>query len=546
MPSFLERAMARAAFWHADRVYRRFTTALQALQASQQAVLSDVLGEMKGSAFCRDHGLRRVRTIEDFRRAVPIRTYDELRPYLDRVRDGDCAALLARGRQVLMFATSSGTTAARKYIPITRRFVREYRRGWNTFGLKLLSDHRDAVLRSILQVTGRMDESHSPRGVPCGAITGLLAREQKGIVRRFYVGVPQLANIADAAGRYYALARLGIVRDVAFAITANPATLIRIAQTADEMSESLIRDVRDGTLSETAVPEADVRRAVLPLLRPDPQRAAELEALRCRGGRLAPRDYWRLSFVACWTGGSMSGYRERLASWYGDIPVRDIGLLASEGRVTIPLTDGTAGGVLDPLGQFFEFIPLAEADRPNASACAAHELQAGGRYVVVLTNFAGLARYRLDDVIHVTGFHLGTPVMEFLHRFGRVSSVAGEKLTENQVVAAMRVACQQLGIPEPDYVISPCWGDPPHYRCTCSVTDDRLARALDEALCGQNDEYESRRKSNRLSMLQQRFAAPAAFAAMDRQQVIARGGAAEQYKRQLLFTQPGDDDRLGH
>jgi hypothetical protein len=54
---------------------------------------------------------------------------------------------------------------------------------------------------------------------------------QKRIVRRFYVGRPEISHVPDARARYYTLMRLGVVRDVAFAITANPATLIQMART---------------------------------------------------------------------------------------------------------------------------------------------------------------------------------------------------------------------------------------------------------------------------------------------------------------------------
>ena len=48
------------------------------------------------------------------------------------------------------------------------------------------------------------------------------------------------------------------------------------------------------------------------------------------------------------------------AKYFADTPVRDIGLLASEGRFTIPLTDASPAGVLDIQSHFFEFIPENE------------------------------------------------------------------------------------------------------------------------------------------------------------------------------------------
>ncbi len=83
-----------------------------------------------------------------------------------------------------------------------------------------------------------------------------------------------------------------------------------------------------------------------------------------RTGRLLPKDYWPdLSFLANWTGGTMGAYLRGYPEYFGDRPVRDVGLIASEGRMTIPIEDGTPAGVLDIRHHYFEFIPEDQADR---------------------------------------------------------------------------------------------------------------------------------------------------------------------------------------
>ncbi|MFN0136898.1 MAG: GH3 auxin-responsive promoter family protein [Phycisphaerae bacterium] len=542
MPSFFEKIAARIAFWHARGVFRAFLSDLDRPEAVQERALARVMRLVRGSEYARQCGLDRVRSIADLRSAAPIVTYDDVRPTMDRLHAGDVQALFAPGTRLIMFATSSGTTAHPKYIPVTPEFVTQYRRGWNTFGLKMLSDHPDAVLRAILQGSGKMDESISPAGVPCGAITGLMSRTQKRIVRRFYVGTPEMGDIDDPTARYYTLMRFGIMRDVAFAITANPATLIRMARTADENRETLIRDVRDGTLSAQLVDSDALRRRLSSTLRPDKARAAELEKMLQSHGSLRPRDYWKLSFLACWTGGSMGYYLERLADWFGPLPVRDVGLLASEGRVTIPLDDGTPAGVLDVNAAVFEFIPIEEWQQPSPRTLLPTELEVDREYVVVLTNDAGLIRYRLDDVVKVRGWVEHTPVLEFLHRAGRVSSMAGEKLTEHQLVQAVRSACKRLAVPEFDFVVGPRWADPPSYVLSAHAeVSDALVAAIDESLGQQNFEYESRRKSNRLGGLSFRALGAGAIDRMDQRLMASRRSTSEQYKRPCLFTEPSKD-----
>lgn len=543
MPTLLERIAAGIGLAHAKRVYGRFLRAAENTEAVQHRVLLDLLARNADSEFGRRYRFSSIRSTDEFRRNVPIATYEDLRPYIERVMDGDTSALLGSNQRVVMFATSSGTTDKPKYIPVTPRFIREYRSGWNTFGHKVLSDHPQGILRAILQSSGRHDESLTPLGVPCGAITGLLASTQKRIVRRFYVGRPAIARLGDARVRYYALMRLAISRDVGFAITANPATLIQLARIADEESETLIRDVRDGSLSAKIVDDRAIRSLLQDGLRPDAARAAQLAQLRRTHDGLRPRDYWSPAFLACWIGGSMGHYRDGLRKWYGDVPVRDIGLLASEGRVTIPVQDGTPAGALDVTGGFFEFLALDEYDDPQAKTLLPRELQVGRDYVVVLSNSSGLTRYRLDDVVRMQGRLRAAPMLEFRHRAGRVASVTGEKLTEDQVVSAIYAARQGLGLSDFDFVLAPEWGDPPSYRLSLErCVPAEFASAVDQNLSDQNQEYASRRKSLRLGMLQLRPLPQGCLSRMDADVTVSRGGRPEQFKRQFLFTSPGEDD----
>ncbi len=543
MPTLLERLAAKFAHLHARGVYRRFLKSLDAVEATQALVLRRALALVADSDFGRRYRLGRVRTLADLRAALPLMRYEDYRPWIDRLCDGDRQALFTPGVQIIMFATSSGTTAAPKRIPVTPQFVADYRRGWNTFGLKMLSDHPRAILRPILQSTGRFDAERTRAGIPVGAITGLLARTQKRIVRRFYVGRPEIAALEPPEARYYTLMRFGICQDVAFAITANPSTLIQMARVADEYSETLIRDVHDGTLSAELVPDVKLRRVLSEALRPDVPRAAELAGLRNRVGTLRPRDYWKLEFVACWTGGSLGHYLPRLADWWGELPVRDIGLLASEGRVSIPLEDNTPVGVLDVTSAVFEFIPVDEAEADNPLTLSLRELEVGREYAVVLSNTTGLLRYRLDDVVRVHGTMRQAPLVEFRYRAGQVASIAGEKLTENQVVAAATRLWERLGVAGTDFVLAPCWDDPPYYRFNVAgPVDDRLAPTMDELLAEQNEEYASRRKSGRLGLLRVRVLPVGSIQAMHQRLLARRRSLAEQYKPPVLFTSPGEDD----
>ena len=100
-----------------------------------------------------------------------------------------------------------------------------------------------------------------------------------------------------------------------------------------------------------------------PRLAPDPGRARQLETIVAEHGALLPKHYWNLAFIANWTGGTMGLYLRDFPHYFGEVPVRDIGLLASEGRVSIPIEDGTPAGIVDVVSHFFEFGRLANGSQ---------------------------------------------------------------------------------------------------------------------------------------------------------------------------------------
>lgn len=84
---------------------------------TQQKVFQNLISEAKNTAFGADHHFAQIKTYEDFKRNVPIRDYEELKPYIERVIEGE-KNVLWKGKP-LYFAKTSGTTSGSKFIPIT-------------------------------------------------------------------------------------------------------------------------------------------------------------------------------------------------------------------------------------------------------------------------------------------------------------------------------------------------------------------------------------------------------------------------------------------
>ena len=102
-------------------------------QYTQEQLLRRILTCQAQTDFGKRHGFAQVSTVADYRRSVPVASYEYFEPYIKRVMKGEQNALL-NTRRVHMFALTSGTTATRKFIPVTDEYLEDYKRGWNIWG----------------------------------------------------------------------------------------------------------------------------------------------------------------------------------------------------------------------------------------------------------------------------------------------------------------------------------------------------------------------------------------------------------------------------
>ena len=343
--------------------------------------------------------------------------------------------------------------------------------------------------------------------------------------------------------------RFAARRGLGMLMAANPSTLVALGRAMDAEKESLIRDIRDGTLRADVELAPELRSQFERKLKADKKRAAELEGIVRSTGHMLPKDVWPTDklLVGCWTGGSVGPYLRQLPRYYGDAPVRDLGLLASEGRMSIPVEDATPAGVLDITSHYFEFVPEGEIDSKNPVSLAAHEVEAGGSYYIVPTTKAGLYRYHISDLVRVTGFFNGTPLIEFLGKGHRFANLTGEKLSEHQVCRAVDAVARTVPQPVTAYALAPVWDDAkPYYGVFLEEQDaadrdllKRFLAELDEQLGRENVEYAAKRESGRLGTLRALGMPAGTWQTWDRERLAQRGGSAEQYKHPCLI---GDAD----
>ncbi len=497
-PAPFLRAGLHASVW---RERRRFEQATQEPERAQAFLLQNMLRRHAGSAFGREHGFATISSLAEYARRVPIRDYEGFRPYVTRIVAGESRVLT--DEPAFMFTTTSGTTGQPKLIPVTRPWRDELATLMRLWTFYALRDHPQLFDGQILTIVSPAVEGTTATDIPFGSMSGLAYQRLPWLVRRKHVLPYAVSLISDYEIRYFVSLRLALSQDVSSLGTPNPSTLIRVAEMASARADDIVRAIHDGLLG---APVDDRLRPDLERgLRPDPPRAALIaEALR---SGTAMRSCWpHLALVACWLGGNAGIMARRLGRYFGsETPVRDLGLIASEGRLTIPLDDGSPAGVLAVHSAFFEFIPEDRIDDATRPTVLAHELQEGARYYIVLTGGNGLYRYDLNDIVEVRGFYRRTPKVAFVRKGRDMVSITGEKLHLNQIQQALRDTERSTGVDIWQFRMIP---DVEAGRYDLLVelarpspdlgTLAQFAATFDRSLASLNIEYAAKRSSKRL------------------------------------------------
>ncbi len=509
----------------------------------QHNVLMEKLKRSRHSDFGKKYRFAEINSVQQFRDTVPVNKYQDLKPYIDRVVAGDVSALFNPGEKIVMFALTSGTTESSKYVPVTKQFLKEYKRGSFQWGYQMAVDHPDMLSRKILAIVSPYDEEYTQTGIPCGAISGMVAATQKYLARMLYILPYWVYCIPDQHAKYYTLLRLAMAEpQVGLITTANPSTLVKIARFADKYKENLIRDINDGTFSFSDKLPQDKLKKINPRLVKNPSRAKELELVAGEHANFYPKHFWpNIPLLATWKGGVLSHYIDILPEFYGDVPIRDLGLIASEGRMSVPSEDEGCSGVIDLESHFFEFIPEDEYGSGNPRTLLCHELERGRNYYIVLTTSAGYFRYDIHDLVTVTGFFEEAPCIAFLNKGKHISSLTGEKVSEYQVIHAIRTAMKSVDAHIHYFTVSPCWDVIPYY-AVCLEENEELRgvniedfkKVFDEDLKQRNCEYLAKRQTGRLGSPKIFLIKKGTFDRLQYQKFERLSGRTEQYKHVYL------------
>ena len=404
---------------------RFFMGTCAATETIQQTVLLDIVRRNAQTAYGRQHGFESIRSVEDFRKQVPLCDWTSFEPYAKRMETGE-NDLLFSGPPTHFIATS-GTTGATKLIPesaegnAVKSIVSRMR---TALLMKMAPEIMDGFFIPLVSVASM---GKTACGIPIGYASGLTLSDSSPEILKRMAFPPAVMKTTDPDTLNYLIMRYSVAQPrVRMLAGNNPGRMTALIETANQRRDELIHDIELGTLSPELVLEDGLRSMLEKDLAPDPDRAQALRQMVAARGRLEPSDYWPgLSMMACWLGGTIGRYLEGLKPWLpANMLFADVGYGASEGKINLPMKPGMAAGPLASFGYFFEFRPM-EGGEP----LLAHELKESGEYGLVLTNYSGLYRYDLHDVVRVSGFTGNNPNIEFISKTQDIANLSGEKVT---------------------------------------------------------------------------------------------------------------------
>ena len=391
------------------------------IEATQRKYLRRMLHANRNTIYGKQYQFANIRNYQQFVEQVPLTTYEDYEPYIDRIAKGEKHVLT--WEEVLLFELTSGSTKGKKLVPYTKTLKKEFQKGIKPW-LYDIFHQVEGVMEgqsywSITPITG--SKEYAECGIPIGFEEDVeyFGKIEKYLFRQLFAVDSSVKFSHDMQDFYLETIRQLLACESLTLISVWSPTFLLIL--CDFMKENL-----------------DVC-----LLNVPKERQSKIkEALKNHD---FSKVFDQLRIISCWADGAAGDYIELVKAYFPGIYIQPKGLLATECFVSFPLVQ-EEGSRLSVYSHFFEFKSLKDDN-----FYLAHQLECG-EYEVIVTTGGGLYRYCLKDTIEVVKtFDNQPPLIRFLRRMGATSDLFGEKLTQEFVTMVVR----KMGVLHPNFLLAP-------------------------------------------------------------------------------------------
>ncbi len=532
-------AMRRNGVEKRQRLLACFEKITKTPMETQTQLLLELLNENKDTEYGRKYGFAEINSIEEYQRRVPVTEYDDYAGYIDRMANNGEENLIC-GSKPVWYNKTSGTVGTPKKIPYTQKtrdcFSR-YSLGYQSGFLYRNVKEKYFGGRWLNLIRCGSDIVRLPDGVPYGPISEASLRPHIDKWNHIFPTPLEATFSPKKTDARYLTARYALCdRDINNINCTFTGFVLDFCRYIEKNWRLLVSDIEKGVISSSVELPEELRIRLCAELKPDPERAAELRAIFEEGfdTPFIPKVWRELSYVV---GGASAGFsrytnevRERYLGY--DIAFYYRGISASEGIFSVPVELASHESSLIPDSLFYEFI---EADSEPAVPVTMDKLEIGKKYELVITNHSGFYRYRMKDVLLVTGFYNRTPLVEFQYRIDKTVSLMGEKTTEMALRVAADRTAKECGFMLVDSSFYP---DTENVRYVCVMEIDRVPKelkeetvrsALEKNLERINPSYGEKLRSGLIKPLKLVFAQPETYV-LYKEMMLLKGNSIAQLK----------------
>lgn len=435
-----------------------------------ERLLFELLEENKDTEYGKKYHFSEIHSIEEFKKRVPLSDYDDYEPYIRRMVKSDEKNLLTVDAPK-HYALSSGSVGVPKHIPVSQRELDKYSKYGPNMAFGVMDEYYENTTQKPLPggygmnaIEVKMMETE--HGVPKGAISATVLKPLKKMVPYFFTSPWSIICPEQDMDMKYLKLRFALPHtDLTFLDAAFMTGLVDLMDYLKENWWMICKDIYDGTINEKVKMPEQLRKELIEGLKPEHARAIQLKKEFKKGfdTPIIPRIWPRIAWVGAIGTGGFFTYTKKMRRYTGrNIPFHNLVYAASESLMATARHPGDTSYVLVPDGGFYEFIPVKSDD--DSETLTIDQLEEGEDYEIILTNLSGFYRYRIKDVIRVTGFYNEAPMVQFLYRKNQVLSIAGEKTNEEAIRWSMEQFIKDSGLNINDYsVYADVDTEPGHY-----------------------------------------------------------------------------------
>ncbi len=454
---------------------------------AQKKVLKKIIRRNQNCELGKKLNLKDVKSIEDYQRIVPLSTYADYEPYVDRMINNGEDRIMFSGRN-LHYASSSGSVGKPKILPKGLNDL--WKMQCLGFSVTIATAYHYMKERGI-----RMSNQVGPLalnlsghklkdGKQCNGAGQIPLRFLRTLMPFFCTSPMSLLypNLEDKLDTSYLHLRFCLEnKKVSYLGSIVVTLLTTMFDYLEENWEMMCDDIEKGIINPNIDIPDNLREKYAKKFKPNPERAKELRAIFKEGfdEPVAPKIWPGLQWAYGMMGSNLSVYVDKLRKVIGpNVPIHNMGYAAAEGFFAAPTELDVNDYVLLPWCLFFEFLPIDDLENAaddTVKPLLINELEVGKNYEMIVSNFSGLYRYKMEDVVHVTRMYNNTPEIELLFRQNLSMNVANEKTTTDMIDAAVQNAVKEMGVEYRGFSFYPDFSTkPPRYTLLIELKDGAL------------------------------------------------------------------------